>query len=173
MEFNSCAHLKNTDAYKSAETVYNKILADGKDPFETVLNMQVLLQKKLAEKYPERCMNPEELKTLGNKYDWVRDNKIAFDDEFSELVSALGGMSRSDKDRSAIWKKWKSNHADLRSELFANMSDEDKLELAFEFADALHFFVNIMMALEINAKDLFILYYAKNAENFRRYENNY
>lgn len=173
MEFNSCAKLKDTESYKEASSVYDKLIADGQDPFAKIVSMQFLLQEKLAEKYPDRCMKPSELDTLGKKYDWVRDNKIAFDDEFAELVSALGGMSRSDKDRSSLWKKWKSNHDTLRAEKFSNMNADDKLELAFEFVDALHFFVNMMLALEISAKDMFVLYYAKNSENFRRYENNY
>lgn len=172
-EFNSCAHLMETPEHKDAQVKYDQLLATGVDPFGYIMKMQETLQEKLAERFPERCLKPSELKTLGQKYDWIRDNKIAFDDEYAELISALGGMNKSDKDRSALWKKWKSNHESLRNELFDNLTAEEKIELMFECVDQVHFFLNQVVALEMSAKDIFVLYYAKNAENLRRYNSGY
>lgn len=173
MEFNSCAHLIDTEEYREAKRYYSDMLAAGIDPLSEILRMQNSLQTKLAETYPGRCKKPSELKTLGDKYDWIRDNKIAFDDEYSELISALGGMNKTAKDRSSLWKKWKSNHEAIRAEQYADLAPNEKLELLFECVDQVHFFANQILALEMSAEDIFCLYYAKNAENFKRYNSGY
>jgi hypothetical protein len=148
-------------------------LAEGKDPYQTILDMQRGLQDKLADTYPDRAKRPDDLKTLGDIYDWLRNNKIAFDDEWSEIISALPGMSMNEKDRSAIWKNWKKNNPELRKRKLEDLSESDLAELAFETSDATHFWANILLALRVDAKSQFILYYLKNAENFRRYNSGY
>ncbi len=173
MEFNSCAALANDDNFKDAENAYNELLANGKDPYQTILDMQNSLQEKLASNYPDRAKKPKDLEKLGDIYAWLRDNKIAFDDEFSELVSALPGMSMPAKARSGIWKKWKANHPELQEKKISELSDADLKELQFEYADGVHFWCNMALALGIDAKSQFIMYYIKNAENFRRYNSGY
>ena len=173
MEFNSCANLIDTDEYKEARQKYTELLANGVDPFSVILNMQNQLQTKLADTYPGRCKSPADLKTLGDKYDWIRDNKIAFDDEYSELIAALGGMNKTPKDRSSLWKRWKSNYENIRNENFSDLAPNERLELLFECIDQVHFFANQILALEMTAEDIFTLYYAKNAENFKRYNSGY
>lgn len=173
MEFNSCANLIDTPEYNEAKQKYTELLNKGIDPLSVILSMQNTLQTKLADTYPGRCKSPSELKTLGDKYDWIRDNKIAFDDEYSELISALGGMNKSAKDRSSLWKKWKANHENIRNENFSDLAPNEKLELLFECVDQVHFFANQILALEMSAEDIFCLYFAKNAENFRRYNSGY
>jgi len=90
-----------------------------------------------------------DLDTIGKKYDFLRENKVAFDDEFSELVDSLPGMSLNAKDRSALWKRWKAGY------------------------DMWHFMCNCFLAMDLSGEDIFEYYYTKNAENFRRYNSDY
>ena len=46
-------------------------------------------------------------------------------------------------------------------------------ELKFELIDMWHFFMNMMLSLNISSKELFIYYYYKNLENIRRYNSKY
>lgn len=172
-EFNSCAKLVTDESYKEAFQYYNDILFDGKDPFRTMLNMQLSLQEKLHSQYPDRCKHPSKLESLKDIYEWIRDNKIAFDDEHSELISALPGMNLPAKERSAIWKKWKSNHETIGEKKLSDLTKDELIELKMEFVDQFHFLMNIMIALDINSEELFCYYYLKNAENFRRYNEGY
>lgn len=172
-EFNSCAALASKESYAEAETLYNQLLSSGKDPAQTMLDMQESLQVKLAATYPDRAKEPKNLDKIGEIYDWLRDNKIAIDDEWSELISALPGMSMNSKDRSAVWKKWKKNHPTIRAMKLSLLSEDDMLELLFEKIDIDHFCMNIDLVLKIDAKTRFIMYYIKNAANFARYNSGY
>lgn len=172
-EFNSCASLVEDDKYQFAAEVYDNLLAEGKDPYQLMLDMQNSLQEQLSDKYPERAKRPMELKNIGEIYDWIRDQKTAIDDEFAELISALPGMNMDEKDRSAIWKKWKKSNPEIRQKKVEDLTKEELLELLFEKIDIVHFDMNVELALRMNAKDRFVLYYLKNAENFRRYNSGY
>lgn len=156
----------------SEEEIYSTILKNSKDPFEIMLEMQKSLQEALFLKNPE-TQDVNNLKTLGQKYDWLRDNKVALDDEFREVVDALAGINKPVKERSALWKKWKKNYFDLRNEKFDDLTEEEKREFKLELCDMFHFFMNLMLACEISAKEMFELYYYKNRENFERIKNNY
>jgi len=171
-EFNECADLAQKDEFKAANEQYQKLLKDGVDPFAYMMKMQFDLQNNLSKNRPNIPF-PDKLNTIGEKYDWLDFNKRAFDDEFSEIVDALPGMSMPSKDRSAVWKKWKSKYEDVRSMTFDDLSEKDKLELKFELADSFHFYMNMFFALDMSAEELFTFYYAKNAENHRRTQNGY
>lgn len=171
-EFNSCAHLLNETDVKKAKELYHTLLSQGDNPMELVFSIQKKLQDKLADKLG-RIPYIEDIKTKGQLYDWLIDQKTAIDDEFRELLDAVAGMEKSEKDRSAIWKKWKSNHDEIRAEKLDDMSDFEKKELLFEKIDILHFVVNCMLALGITPEDMFVMYYIKNAENFARQERGY
>jgi hypothetical protein len=82
-------------------------------------------------------------------------------------------MSLPEKDRSALWKKWKGKYEDLRAENVDTLSHEDRLELMFEVIDAAHFFNNVLLALGVDAETYFTLYYLKNAENIARQKRGY
>jgi hypothetical protein len=172
-EFNTCAKLVNNDVYKEVEQIYNDLLENKKDPYQFMLDMQEDLQNTLAEKYPDRNIKPSSIETTGELYDWIHNQKIAIDDEFSELVSAIPGMSLPEKERSGIWKKWKSNYHEIRNKKVTELSADDLLELLFEKIDQNHFNMNIDLALKLDAKTSFILYVIKNLENVRRYKTNY
>ena len=171
-EFNSCASLLNQEKIEIAKKEYENMKNSHKDPFEIMLAMQKSLQEALFVKNP-KVQDVNNLNTLGEKYDWIRDNKIAFDDEFRETVDALAGMNKSEKDRSALWKKWKKNYDILRSEDYDKLSENEKIELKFEVCDMFHFFMNIMLAVNLNAEEMFVYYMYKNKENFDRIKRGY
>jgi hypothetical protein len=172
-EFNSCAALATKTGYAEVEQLYEKLLSEGKDPYQMILDMQNSLQEKLAELYPDRAKKPTQLATCGEVYDWVRDQKTAIDDEFSELVSAIPGVDMPEKARTAIWKKWKANYPDLRAKQITDLTRDEMLELQFEKIDIDHFTANIDLALGIDAKTRFCMYFLKNLENLRRYNSGY
>jgi len=171
MEFNSCAKLVND--YVEIEQIYNNLLAEGKDPQQYMLDMQRSLQNKLADTYPDRAKSPGDLKKLGDIYEWVRDQKTAIDDEFSELISALPGMDMPEKQRTGIWKKWRANYNEIRNKTIDELTKDELLELLFEKVDIAHFDMNIDLAIGLDAKTKFILYVLKNLENVRRYNSGY
>lgn len=171
-EFNSCANLINDEKIKECNKLYEDLLSEGKDPLEYMLNAQNSLQVHLSETVEgNKC--PDDLSKIGEIYDWLRDNKIALDDEFREVVDALPGMNLPEKERSALWKKWKANHLKLREKDISELEPNELKELKFELIDMWHFFMNMMLGLRISSKELFTYYYYKNLENLRRYNSKY
>ena len=137
-----------------------------------MLNAQNSLQVHLSETVEgNKC--PDDLSKIGEFYDWLRDYKIALDDEFREVVDALPGMNLPEKERSALWKKWKANHLKLRDKDISELEPNELKELKFELIDMWHFFMNMMLGLRISSKELFTYYYYKNLENIRRYNSKY
>lgn len=171
-EFNSCASLINDEKIKECNKLYEDLLSKGKDPLEYMLNAQNSLQVHLSETV-EGNTCPDDLSKIGEIYDWLRDNKIALDDEFREVVDALPGMNLPEKERSALWKKWKANHLKLREKDISELEPNELKELKFELIDMWHFFMNMMLGLRISSKELFTYYYYKNLENLRRYNSGY
>ena len=133
-EFNSCANLINDEKIKECNKIYSDLLSECKDPLEYMLNAQNSLQEHLSETV-EGNKKPADLKTIGEIYDWLRDNKIALDDEFREVVDALPGMNLPEKERSALWKKWKANHLKLRNKKISELEPNELKELKFELID--------------------------------------
>ena len=171
-EFNSCANLINDEKIKECNKLYEDLLSKGKDPLEYMLNAQNSLQVHLSETVEgNKC--PDDLSKIGEIYDWLRDNKVALDDEFREVVDALPGMNLPEKERSALWKKWKANHLKLREKDISELEPNELKELKFELIDMWHFFMNMMLGLRISSKELFTYYYYKNLENLRRYNSKY
>ena len=171
-EFNSCAKLIDDDKIKECNKLYEDLLKNNKDPFEYMLNAQNSLQEHLSESVVGN-KKPADLKTIGEIYEWLRDNKIALDDEFREVVDALPGMNLPEKDRSALWKKWKASHNSLVNKKITDLEPNELKELKFELIDMWHFFMNMTLALNINAKEFFTYYFYKNLENLRRYNSGY
>ena len=171
-EQNECASLVDTPDYIEANILYNDLLHLGKDPYQKMLDMQSNLQASLNEKLDWNPI-PEDLETCGEILDWLQHNNDAIDDERRELYTALGGMSNGEKAATAVWKTWKVNHMDMREKLLTDLSEDDQNEIAFEMIDQLHFIKAQLLALKLDARTIFCLYYVKNAENFRRYNNRY
>lgn len=171
-EFNQCADLCNTHDLRVAEELYQKLLDEGKNPLGYMMNLQNDLQVRL-ENSLGRTKAPKNLKTKGDLYEFLLQQKVAIDDEWREMVEAVAGMSLPAKDRSAIWKKWKAKYDELRAQPIDGLSKEDRLELLFEGIDIVHFMLNVWIALGLSEKDIFVLYALKNAENIQRQENGY
>jgi len=53
------------------------------------------------------------------------------------------------------------------------LSEEDKLELFYEWIDGLHFYMNFAISIGMTSKDIVNLYMAKNAENHDRQNRGY
>lgn len=170
--FNECSQLiENAD---KAEARYAGIVRQvGGDPLQVMLDMQKSLQVRLAKDKPEYNRHPDDLANAGEVVDWLRNQKLYIDDEFQELITALGGMSNGDKAASAVWKPWKTEHAAKRETLISDLSDKDQLEIKFEMIDILHFVLNMFQALGMDSDEIFKLYFLKNAENFARQDNGY
>ena len=171
--FNECAQLVNSETLRPATQAYIDAKENGEDPLDVMLDMQRSLQVRLAKDKPEFNKDPNSLETAGEVLDWLKDQDDSLADETRELYTALGGMSNGEKNAQAVWKKWKSQHGELRKVKISDMSPEDQLEIKFEIVDQFHFFLNKLMALGLDAQSLFELYYLKNAENFARQDNGY
>lgn len=167
-EFNSCAKLYSPEAVQAARNVY----ANSTKPFQSMLNLQNQLQLQLHERLPNN-IPPSDIKTKGELIDCLDANFDAIMDEFRELKTSVGGMSRGDKAASAAWKRWKTDNTKIREELLSDMSTDDLLEMKFEFVDIFHFILNMCTALGITYEELFVLYMLKNKENARRYNSGY
>lgn len=62
-----------------------------------------------------------------------------------------------------IWKNYKSY----------TLTEEEKIEFEFEICDMLHFFVNMLLIFNIDAKRIFNLYLSKQKENNDRITRGY
>ena len=168
--FNECSQL--IAGVDKAQNEYWDILGDEKDPLQVMLDMQKSLQVRLANDR-EYCYHPDKLATAGDVVAWMREQKDCIDDEFRELLTSLGEMSKGEKDASAVWKKWKARYTEAQSKPISEMSPEDQLEIKFELVDIFHFVLNMVTGLGMTSEELFKLYYLKNAENFARQDRGY
>lgn len=165
--------MSTINTYEEIEKIYANILSQGKDPFEIIHKMQKENQKKFYTCNKGFDKDPEKLETIGEKYDFIRDNKTALDDEFREVVDALPGMSGTYKERSALWKKWMLSHNSIRSKTFKDLTPDEILNIKQEYIDMMIFMINMSYALEVSSKELFILLYMKCQKNLQRLENKY
>jgi hypothetical protein len=122
---------------------------------------------------PDRNIKPADIQNKGQLVDWIDRNFDAIQDEFRELKTSIGGMSNGEKAASSVWKAWKADNANQRAMTIDSMTEEDRLEMVFEMIDIMHFVVNMLLALKIESKDLYVLYMLKNLENARRYNSGY
>ena len=170
--FNECSGLI-AGVDKAEEAYFNALIHEDKDPLQVMLDMQKSLQVRLANDKPEICYHPDNLKTAGDVVAWMREQKDCIDDEFRELLTSLGEMSKGEKDASAVWKKWKARYPEAQAKPISEMSPEDQLEIKFELVDIFHFVLNMVTGLNMTAEELFKLYYLKNKANFERQDNGY
>lgn len=169
--FNECSQLI-AGVDKAEEAYFNALIHEDKDPLQVMLDMQKSLQVRLANDR-EYCYHPDKLSTAGDVVAWMREQKDCIDDEFRELLTSLGEMSKGEKDASAVWKKWKARYPEAQAKPISEMSPEDQLEIKFELIDIMHFVFNMAIGLNMSAEEMFKLYYLKNAENFARQDRGY
>lgn len=83
------------------------------------------------------------------KMDWVRWNVLALEDELHEALQETG------------WKPWATSQH-LNQDAFRG-----------ELVDALHFFLNLMLAADISAEELLAGYQLKREKNAKRQADGY
>lgn len=169
--FNQCSHL--VDGIQEATKTYQEAIENGQNPFQVMIDMQRALQENLAENKPQLNLHPDKIETCGQVLDTLQYQSDCIADETRELYTSLGGMSNGEKDATAIWKRWKEKNIEFRNRKISELSAEDQLEIKFEMIDIMHFVMCQLITLDIDAKELFELYYLKNAENFSRWKNGY
>lgn len=125
------------------------------NPLVDIFNIQLKLQKQMAEK--GRAVDYETASFL----DCVQDITIQWRNlnmEMGELLERLP------------WKEWKSYTPE---QLAGIMTDEELLEVFYEYSDVFHFFINIGLALGIDGELLEKLYVSKHQENIDRQNRGY
>lgn len=133
------------------------------DTLGFIYNKQVELQERLG-------FNFKDL-TLKEIADFWMMNKHAMSDELNEMFDALGGIN--DGIGSAVWKHWKQDNAKASNMKMSDLSEDDRLELFYEWIDGLHFYLNFAISIGMTSKDIVNLYAAKQAENLERQKRGY
>jgi len=116
---------------------------------KTIMDMQNGLQKRLG--YDFEKMSDQE------RAQFMRDHRGYLADEVAEALYEM-----------PFYKRWK-NYDGLSLEEGKQAWDKVRMELI----DALHFFVNLLLAAGMSAEDVYKLYLMKNAENHRRQDAGY
>ena len=135
--------------------LFDKDIPKLTNPIVDMFNMQLSLQRHLAEK--GRALNydtashKEKVNDISNQW-----RNISL--EFAELLERLP------------FKEWKSYSPE---QLAGFKDDADKLETYYEYIDMFHFFMNIGLALGIDGDTFEKLYVTKNQENFDRQARGY
>jgi len=149
---NQCSDLEVKDHYTNV-----------KDTFGMIYNKQKELQKRLG-------LNYENLSLKEIAESWMV-NKHAMSDELNEMFDALGGIN--DGIGSSAWKYWKKDHSKSSKMTIKDLSEEDRLELYYEWIDGLHFYMNFAIAIGMTSEDIINLYMAKQKENIARQDRGY
>lgn len=115
------------------------------DRLEEMLRMQEELQRKYS------LISPKDLPD-DKAIDFVRTMVLAAEDELHEAL------------RETPWKPWSKSAAWTR-----DMHDRYQDELV----DVFHFFMNLMLVVDMSAEELFKRYLRKNSINHDREDNGY
>jgi len=145
---NKCAQLWNNE--ETDEALKDRWDNTEADFLDDIFTMQKSLQ--------ERYNKDPALGSLRERTNSMMQHKIFMDAEFTELIERLP------------FKTWKNYPNELEADF---LDEEHKLECWYEWVDMFHFFINIGLALGIDAKSAFKLYYTKNKENFDRQDRGY
>ena len=116
---------------------------------KTIMNTQKALQERLG--YNFETMTDEQRAVF------MRDHRGYLADEVAEALYEM-----------PFYKSWKD---------YSMMTDSAKAEawkkVKMELVDALHFFVNLLLAAGFTSDELYQMYMAKNRENHRRQDEGY
>lgn len=116
---------------------------------QTIMDKQNELQKRLGTDFTQ--LNDEE------RAEFMRNHRGYLEDEIAEALYEM-----------PFYKKWKD---------YSGMTDIDKAlawdKVKLELVDALHFFVNLLLAAGFTAEEVLDMYLAKNSENHRRQDEGY
>ena len=120
---------------------------------EAQKKLQLALHESGKSSYPEHLPSTSVRELLHA----VRFNMEALNVEMVELLDHLP------------WKSWKTYSLDLD----APIPDDVRVEVAFELIDALHFIMNIAIALGLTWEECEAIYYTKHIENLNRIGRGY
>jgi dimeric dUTPase (all-alpha-NTP-PPase superfamily) len=151
---NKCSDLEIKDYYSDKNV---------EDSLKMIYEKQINLQKRLGFDFEDWS-----LKKIA---DFWMVNKHAMSDELNEMFDALGGINEGIG--SSAWKYWKKNHGKSDMMKISDLSEEDRLELYYEWIDGLHFYMNFAISIGMTHKDILNLYMAKNEENHDRQDRGY
>lgn len=155
--------MANSDNKCSDLEVKDYSLDSDKDSLKLIYEKQIDLQRRLGFDFKDWS-----LKKIA---DFWMVNKHAMSDELNEMFDALGGIN--DGIGSSAWKYWKNNNSKAESMKISDLTEEDKLELFYEWIDGLHFYMNFAISIGMTHKDILNLYMAKNEENHDRQNRGY
>lgn len=111
---------------------------------DQVFSAQQELQESLGYRFEEM--------TVAERVAYIKEYVLHMEQEVHEMLREL-----------PYFKPWKTYNPDISAVMFRNAWDE--------WADVVHFFVNISLALGISAEDLTDLYFQKNKLNHKRQQN--
>lgn len=140
---NKCAHLFAQEVDLKKMTI------------EEMFAMQLSLQNHLADKGKALHYTTA---TFQERVDDITRQWRNINLEMAELVERLP------------FKEWKSYSPEQRAD-FA--SEEQRLEILYEYIDVFHFFMNVGLALGVDGETFKKLYATKNRENFERQKRGY
>ena len=120
--FQECAHL-------DIEKEYSALREKGGDALEYLFNIQKTLQQDLFGHNFEQIQS--KISTLKAFIDW---NEEAIRDEDREFQNALTGIHTFP----GAWKPWKSIHKEAMDRSLSDLTEEELLELQYEWIDKLY-----------------------------------
>jgi dimeric dUTPase (all-alpha-NTP-PPase superfamily) len=130
---------------------------DGYDP----LAVQAKLQDRILLRFPDSPVLAAE-GTVGEAAMVAYLNAMAVNVELGELL-----------DHIPEWKWWKGVGADASLTAYDEEHDGAVTEAKYELVDALHFILNIAIALGMDWQELMDIFYTKQSENFDRQDRSY
>lgn len=121
----------------------------ARDSVEVMLDYQKAFQRRVD----PRCESPD----LKERAAFIRDHYVYLDQELQEMLYEV-----------PFFKRWKDYSKMTNSEI-----EEAYHKAKEELIDSWHFFMNLMIALNMSADELFQMYLEKNKENIRRQNEGY
>lgn len=127
------------------------------------LRKQQVLQERILDRFPEAPVLSVEGETVEQAAQVAYVNAQAVTMELMELL-----------DHVPVWKWWKDNpDADMSLAEYDQAHDGAITEAKYELVDALHFVLNIAIALGMSWRELLDVFHTKQTENFDRQERGY
>ncbi|AFF28104.1 gp106 [Sphingomonas phage PAU] len=135
-----------------------------------ILTMIFNLQKELQSEVFNFDMK-EIRKTVGSMKEFYEWNAEGLRDELSEFRNAMGGLEKYPNKE--FWKTWKTKHKECLEREFSDFSEQEILELKFEWIDMFKFLMNLGIMINISPQEIGKMFVAKNEENIKRMNNGY
>lgn len=155
MDNNACRQLEIKDEY-TANAHMGDLLTE-------VFEVQDTLQSAYGFEY-----NPDI--RIGRLMTYLNVQHHALQDELREFFNAVGGV---DTNGAAAWKNWKKEFMITQEKKLSDLSEGELLELQFEVIDMFKFWLNMAMAVGVDAQTFYNLFMSKTRENYDRIKRGY